>query len=181
MRIIFENRNALILSGAGVPVGKVSHTTDSLVDVYPTMLESVGLAPSEVGLPGRSLFGFANSADDEDRTTFNEYHAVGSPSASYMIRKGRFKLIYYVGFEPELFDLESDPEERENLAARPDYKGTLAELEALLREYVDPEKEDLNANEAQRRLIESLGGPKEEMAKLALKKLYTPVPDSLKI
>ena len=151
------------------------------VDVYPTVLESVGLAPSEADFLVRLVFGIAKSADDEGRVAFSEYHAAGSPSASYMIRKGPLKLIYYVGFEPELFDLESDPEERENLAPRPAHAGTLAELEALLREYVDPETEDFNANEAQRQLIESLGGPEEVMAKLALKKLYTPVPDGLKV
>ena len=174
-------RVPLILAGASVPAGKVSRTTASLVDVYPTVLESVGLAPTRSDLPGRSLFGLANSADSEDRVAFSEYHAAGSPSASYMIRKGRFKLIYYVGFASELFDLDRDPEERENLAAHPDYAATLDQLEALLREYVDPEQEDLRANEAQRQLIESLGGPQEVMAKLALKKLYTPVPDGLKV
>ena len=97
-----------------------------------------------------------------------------------MIRKGRFKLIAYVGFAPELFDLSRDPEERENLAAQKDYAATLAELQALLRRHVDPEKEDQRANEAQRQLIESLGGPQEVMAKLTMKKLYTPVPDGLK-
>ena len=173
-------RVPLILSGAGVPVGKVSHTIVSLVDVYPTVLESVGLAATEEALPGHSLFALARAPDDAERVAFSEYHAAGSPSASYMIRKGRFKLICYVGFAPELFNLDSDPEERENLATHPDYAVTLAELKSLLQDYVDPQKEDLRANEAQRRLIESLGGPQEVMAKLALKKLYTPVPDGLK-
>ncbi len=173
-------RVPLILAGEGVPVGKLSRTTVSLVDVYPTVLESVGLAHKEDALPGRSLFAMAQGADDEERVAFSEYHAAGSPSASYMIRKGRFKLIAYVGFAPELFDLAADPEERENLASHPDYRGILVELEALLRSYVDPEEEDRRANEAQRQLIESLGGPQEVMAKLTMKKLYTPVPDGLK-
>ena len=38
-----------------------------------------------------------------------------------MIRKGRYKYINYVGFEAELFDLESDPDEEHNLAADPLY------------------------------------------------------------
>ena len=173
-------RVPLILAGKDVPKGKVSHTTVSLVDVYPTVLESVGLPFGEEQLPGRSLFALGTAPDDRKRVAFSEYHAAGSPSASYMIRKGRFKLISYVGFAPELFDLSADPEERENLAARPDYGATLAQLEALLRHYVDPEDVDRRANDAQRRLIESLGGPQEVMAKLAMKKLYTPVPDSLR-
>jgi choline-sulfatase len=172
-------RVPLIIAGKDVAAGKVSHTTVSLVDVYPTVLSSVGLPLKDEALPGRSLFALAGEADDWERVAFSEYHAAGSPSASYMIRKGRFKLIYYVGFAPELFDLASDPQEEENLAARPDYVDTLAELEALLRSYVDPEEEDRRANDAQRRLIESLGGPQEVIAKLTMKKLYTPVPDNL--
>ena len=61
--------------------------------------------------------------------------------------------------------------------SRPDFAATIRELEAELRKIVDPEKEDARANDAQRKLIESKGGPQEVMAKLAVKKLYTPAPD----
>ena len=37
-------------------------------------------------------------------------------SAAFMLRRGRYKYHYYVGFEPELFDLELDPEETTDLA-----------------------------------------------------------------
>jgi choline-sulfatase len=93
-----------------------------------------------------------------------------------MLRKGRFKFIYYVRFEPELYDLETDPEESTNLAARAEYAATVKELEADLRAIVDPELEDKRANEAQRVLIESKGGPEQVMANLPTKKGYTPVP-----
>jgi choline-sulfatase len=49
-------------------------------------------------------------------------------------------------------------------------------MEARLRSIVDPEKEDRRANEAQKRLIESKGGPHKVMANLPTKKNYTPVP-----
>ena len=136
-----------------------------------------GRVARDAGLPGRSLFGVADAADDPARAIFSEYHAAGSPSASYMLRKGRYKFIYYVGYAPELFDLEADPEETRNLAGDPDFAATIRELEAELRKIVDPEKEDARANDAQRKLIESKGGPQEVMAKLAVKKLYTPAPD----
>jgi choline-sulfatase len=48
-----------------------------------------------------------------------------------------------------------------------------------MREIVDPEEEDRRANEAQRQLIESRGGPDAVMANLPTKKLYTPVPPGL--
>ncbi|MDE2363720.1 MAG: sulfatase-like hydrolase/transferase [Hyphomicrobiales bacterium] len=171
-------RIPLIIVGDGVPVGKTTNTPAALVDIYPTILDGVGL-PATDGLPGRSLFDLANAPDERERIVFSEYHAAGSPSASYMIRKGRFKFIYYVGFRPELFDLEADPEETTNLAGEAAYADALRDLEADLRKIVDPEKEDSRANEAQRKLIESMGGPEEVMAKLAMKKLYTPVPPGL--
>ena len=169
----------MIVAGQGVPAGKLSSTPASLVDAYPTVLDSVGLSADADGVPGHSLFDLANKGDERDRIAFSEYHAAGSPSASYMLRKGRFKYIYYVRFAPELFDLENDPEESTNLATRPEYADTVKALDAQLRAIVDPEAEDRRANEAQRRLIESKGGPEQVMANLPTKKLYTPVPSGL--
>lgn len=166
----------LIIAGEGVAAGKTCATPASLADAYPTILDGVGLSADKDGVPGHSLFDLAKKPDDKGRIAFSEYHAAGSPSASYMLRKGRFKFIYYVRFEPELFDLEADPEESTNLATRPEYAATVKELEAELRAIVDPELEDKRANEAQRLLIESKGGPAEVMANLPTKKNYTPVP-----
>ena len=49
----------------------------------------------------------------------------------------------------------------------------------MLRGIVDPEDADRRANEAQRALIESKGGPDQVMANLPTKKMYTPVPIGL--
>lgn len=53
------------------------------------------------------------------------------------------------------------------------------ELEGVLRGIVDPEDADERANEAQRALIESRGGPEAVYADLVVKKMYTPVPTGL--
>ncbi len=169
----------MIVAGQGVPAGKVSATPVSLADAYPSVLDGVGLSAERDGVPGRSLFELANAGDDRERIVFSEYHAAASPSASYMLRKGRFKYIYYVGFAPELFDLEADPEESTNLATSPDYAAIAQELDRELRRIVDPEDADRRANEAQKHLIESKGGPDKVMANLPTKKLYTPVPTGL--
>jgi choline-sulfatase len=169
----------MIVAGEGIPKGKLSTTPTSLVDAYPTVLDGVALSAEGDGVPGHSLFDLANKDDDRDQIAFSEYHAAGSPSASYMLRKGRFKYIYYVRFEPELFDLKADPEESTNLAERPGHAATMKEMESLLRTIVNPEEEDRRANEAQRLLIESKGGPERVMANLPTKKLYTPVPTGL--
>lgn len=169
----------MIVAGESVPAGKLCATPVSLADAFPSVLDAAGVSADKDKVPGRSLFALASEPDDRDRVAFSEYHAAGSPSASYMLRKGRFKFIYYVRFEPELFDLEADPEESTNLAGRAEYAATVKELETLLRRIVDPEEQDRRANEAQRALIESKGGPAQVMANLPTKKLYTPVPTGL--
>ncbi len=75
-----------------------------------------------------------------------------------MIRTARWKYIHYVGFEPELFDLESDPEETVNLAGDPGHSAVLADLDGELREICDPDKVNRQAHQDQATLIESHGG-----------------------
>lgn len=167
----------MIVAGPDIPAGKLSATPVTLADAHATILHSAGLKSD--GGHSTSMLDLANAADDEERIAFSEYHAAGAPSAAYMIRKGRYKYIHYVGYQPELFDLAADPEEGRNLAADPRFVGTVAAFDKTLRGILDPEEVDRRANEAQRRLIESRGGPDEVMANLVTKKMYTPVPEDL--
>jgi choline-sulfatase len=167
----------LILAGDGVPAGTVRTTQTTLVDAYPAILDAVGLPLDGVKtLPGRSWFDLATAPDEVDRIAFSEYHAAGSPSGSFMIRKGRYQFIDYVGFAPELFDLEAEPEEFTNLAQDAAYTDTVQAFEGDLRAIVDPEDADRRAKAAQKALIESRGGPEEVMRHLITTKNYTPVP-----
>lgn len=170
----------LIVAGADIPGGKISQTPASLVDFYPTILEATGVAMgADAKVPGRSLIDLANASDDPERIAFSEYHASGSPSASFMIRKGRYKYIHYVGFEPELFDLETDPEEESNLATDGKFADVVRAYETHLRDILDPDAVDRQAKAAQIALIEAAGGPEEVMANLVTTKHYTPVPDEI--
>jgi choline-sulfatase len=170
----------LIVAGADIPEGQVCATPVTLVDAFPTILQAADIAiPNDWGLPGKSWFDMANEPDDRERIAFSEYHASRSPSGSYMIRKGRFKYIYYVGFQPELFDLETDPEEENNLSGDPAYADTLRAYETHLRTIVDPIAVDQEANDVQKALILSRGGPDEVMANLVTTSHHTPVPDDV--
>jgi choline-sulfatase len=75
-----------------------------------------------------------------------------------MLRRGRYKLIHYVTFEDELFDLEADPEETENLAGDPAHADLLADLHRELREICDPDEVNERAHAEQRQMVEALGG-----------------------
>jgi choline-sulfatase len=149
----------MIVAGPDVPVG-VRSTNVGLIDLYPTFLDALGVPPSpqDADLPGRSLFDLAREPDDATRIGFSEYHAVGAPSAGYMLTRGRYKYHHYVGYAPELFDLEADPEETRDLAGDPAHAGVVAEFEAALRAMLDPERIDRQAKDDQNALVARFGG-----------------------
>jgi len=150
----------MLLAGPGVTPG-VSRTPVDLLDLFPTILAGAGTAlePYLEDRPGRDLRDIAAASDDPERIVFSEYHAAGSNSAGFMLRRGRWKLHYYVGHPPELFDLERDPEELHNLAPDPAHAAILADLESELRGICNPEAVDAQAKADQRAMIERLGGP----------------------
>lgn len=157
----------IIVSGPDIPKGKICNTPTSLVDVYQTVLDCVGIPAENYGdvLRGRSLFELANIEDDPQRVAFSEYHAAGSTSGAFMIRKGTHKLIHYVGFEPQLFDLSTDPEETTNLATDPNFADILRVLETELSNIVDPIEVDRRAKDDQTELLNRHGGRDAVIAK----------------
>ncbi|MEO1686361.1 MAG: sulfatase-like hydrolase/transferase [Pseudomonadota bacterium] len=150
-------RVPLMICGPDVPQGECATPVD-LLDLHPTLLRAAGVEAEGDGRPGRDLMAIAAAPFDAARAIFSEYHAAGSNSAAYMIRKGRWKLIEYVGHAPELFDLDADPEETLSRAADPDCAATLAELRADLAAICDPEATDAAAKADQAALIERHGG-----------------------
>ena len=148
----------LLLAGPDIPGGRVVETPVSLIDIYPTVLDCAGLAVDRSGRPGRSLLRLATETDDRERSVFCEYHATAATTAQFMLRKGRYKYIHYVGHGAELFDLAADPEEQTDLAGDHRHAGLLKAFEAELRAMVDPEQADNQAKDDQRRVVESLGG-----------------------
>jgi choline-sulfatase len=153
-------RMPLIISGEGIPEGRVCSTTTSLLDSYQTILQGTGipLTDEELDLEGASWLDLANQPDDPERIVFSEYHASASPTGAFMIRKGKYKYIHYVDYKSELFDLEEDPEESTNLADNPKFAGILIQYRKFLFDICDPEKTDRAAKDDQNTLIEKFGG-----------------------
>jgi arylsulfatase A-like enzyme len=91
-----------------------------LTDLAPTLREAAGLPPDE-RLAGRSLLpmltGAADPSHHRDFVRCEYFQAItGPPSYATMIRDRRHKLVTYHGHDlGELFDLEADPGEFENL------------------------------------------------------------------
>jgi choline-sulfatase len=129
--------------------GRVAQNV-SLVDVLPTLLETVGLE-TPFDLPGDSLLEIARHQPDETRRgVFSEYHHMGMLNAGFMLKRGNYKLCHYVGSEPQLFNVDVDPLENDDLASKPEYTARCNEMETALRAVLDPEREDARAKENQR-------------------------------
>ncbi|MCC5986687.1 MAG: sulfatase-like hydrolase/transferase [Pararhodobacter sp.] len=148
----------MILAGPDIEPG-VERAPVSLVDMFPTILDAVGLDPEGVPpaqRPGLSLL--SASPLPADRAVLSEYHAVGAPSGAFMLRKGRWKLHYYVGYSPELFDIEADPEELNDRTADPECAEILDDLVRALFEICDPKAVDARAKADQAALVNRFGG-----------------------
>ncbi|TWD72381.1 choline-sulfatase [Variovorax beijingensis] len=149
----------MLMAGPGI-TASVCETPVDLLDLFPTILEGAGIdpAPEMQDRPGRSLLEVAMSEPEPDRPILSEYHAAGSNSAGFMLRKGRWKYHHYVGFRPELFDLQEDPEELRDLAEDPTYAGVLENMRLALYAICDPQLVDRQAKADQAELIERHGG-----------------------
>lgn len=148
----------LIMAGPDVPVGRVVETASSLADVYPTVTDLMRVTPDEIERPGTSLVALANAEDDPERAVFSEYHAAGARSGAFMIRKGAWKYVYYCGLAPQLFNLETDPEELQDLGTDEAYAAKREELHQALLDVCDPEAVDRQAKADQAAIIAAHGG-----------------------
>jgi choline-sulfatase len=165
----------LIMSGPDIPHGTVCSTPVSLVDCFPTLVQSVGasLHPDDTHLPGRSLLDIANG-HQPSRTILSEYHAVGSRTASFMIRYGRYKYMHYADYPPQLFDLVLDPDEVYDLSINHDHLHVVDVCEALLRTLLEPEAVNAAAKRDQAAKISAHGGPDAVASQGSFG--YTPAP-----
>lgn len=114
--------------------GRVVQAFTEAVDILPTLLDCVGLAPPR-NCDGRSLVPFCAgqaptgwrdaahwAVDFRDIASLQMERALGLPSAQcnfQVVRTERLKYVHFAGLPPVLFDLESDPDERLNRAGDP--------------------------------------------------------------
>jgi lipoteichoic acid synthase len=117
---LFQHDNTIYQEGLKVPFiihapgrfaeGKRVETLSNQLDVLPTLFDMLGYKVTGGHYPGRSLVG----PPQEDRTLFfscfDEYRCLASI-------QGTEKYIYFFGNQPEeVYDLASDPLERNNIA-----------------------------------------------------------------
>jgi choline-sulfatase len=142
----------MILAGPGIPAD-VRREPVSHVDAYPTIMECLGESAPEAS--GVSLL-----SERVQRTVLSEYHASSSRAGEYMIRHGKWKYVYFVRYagEPQLFDLQSDPQELRDLGTDKRFSKERETCHQKLRALLDPEEVDRRAKQRQAQLVAANGG-----------------------
>jgi choline-sulfatase len=113
-----------------------------------------------MGAPAPEASGVSLLGKIPERTVLSEYHASSSRAGEYMIRNGRWKYVYFVRYpeRPELFDLESDPEELRDLGTDKAHRAVRDECHARLLALLNPEEVDRKAKRRQAELVAANGG-----------------------
>ncbi len=163
-------RVPLLIRGPGVASGRVCREPVSLLDLYPTIGDAVGL-PRPGFARGVSLLALSGRRGDGGS---RPDHAIAEchmfpRAASFAVRQGDWKLIETLESQPLLFNLAEDPGEMNGLAgAGGAAAAALDRLRQQLHGLCDPYDVDGRARRDQRARIEQLaasGRLQQELAK----------------
>ena len=154
-------RVPLIVAGPGVKSGGVEADPVSVLDIFPTICEAVGLQ-QPVDKLGTSLLGVARGDEDATKPNFAlcQYHATGFPGSGFALRMGTYKYIECVGEKPMLFDLATDPHEMHDLVVEQledvQVQQVLRVMRSALCQFVSPEAVDARVKADQAALREKM-------------------------
>ncbi len=130
---VFEHsmRVPLIVAGPGIPAGKSTRAFTYLLDVFPTLCDVVGI-PCPPDLEGQSLRPLWEGKKDRVRdSVFLPFLQI-----QRAVRDERWKLICYPKISHlQLFDLQTDPDERTNLVERADCAAHVQRLRQLMKQW----------------------------------------------
>ena len=122
----------LVFKGPGIPKGKTNDNFAYLFDIYPTLVDIAGIDVPETVM-GQSLL--PSIKDPSIKTRENMFFAYKNFQRA--ARNGNWKIIKYnVGdkITTQLFDLEKDALEMDNLADNSDYSKELERMTKILEE-----------------------------------------------
>jgi arylsulfatase A-like enzyme len=122
----------LIMSGPAVPENQRSDALCYLLDIYPTLCDLIGM-PIPESVEGKSLVPAMQKGAGARDTLFFAYRGV-----QRAVQDGRFKLIEYVvegQRHTQLYDLQADPYEVNDLSKEAEYTSHLESLRSALRRW----------------------------------------------
>jgi arylsulfatase A-like enzyme len=124
-------RVPLIMSGKGIPKNQKSDAFVYLFDLFPTICKMLNVAAPK-DLEGKDLSGIIqNKTQSVREQVFTAY-----TFSQRAIRDRRWKLIRYPKVDfVQLFDLQTDPHELNNLAQKPEYTAKVKTMMEDLRKH----------------------------------------------
>lgn len=141
----------LMIAGPGVPTALHLAPVSNL-DVTPTLCDLAGISMDEIKpwTDGESL---KPMMEGVPRTSpvLMEYAAEGSYAPLVAIREGKWKYVHCLLDPDQLFDLESDPKELNNLADDPELAEVVAQFRRQREERWDMGAFDAAVRESQAR------------------------------
>jgi choline-sulfatase len=153
----WSSRVPLVMSGPGVPRGKRVRGNCSLIDILPTLVD-IACDADQMSYPeptdGKSLLPLLET-DDVEAVVVSELLSEGVAAPYVMLRKGRYKFTFVEHDPPQLFDMEVDPDEVDDLAADPAYSLIVDDfkLEVARRWDMRHLKDEILKSQRRRRLV----------------------------
>jgi len=157
-KTFFEHalRIPLIISGPGVQTAQRVSSNVSLVDLLPTFNTLATGKPWHTdidAMDGEDILKFCDS--ETDRPVYAEYLSETTPAPLFMIRRGQYKFITSSADPDLLFDLATDPQERQNLAEQASHADTVAKFrEEIAQQWnADALTEEILLSQRRRQLL----------------------------
>ena len=123
-----SSHSNLIIAGPGLPKGAVCSKSVSLLDLYPTLIELLGLPNPPQTLDGNSLVPLLKTPDaDWERPVLMTSQMDGVYYESVL--SNEYRMTRLITGETELYKLSIDPHEFTNLAEDPQYAPVIEQLE----------------------------------------------------
>ena len=131
-------RVPMLMTGPDIPANGESENLVSTIDLCPTFIEMAGLN-ERPECDGESMLPLATGQTSESRNTaYASFTGTTMNTSAFMLRRDKWKYIAYVGQPCQLFDLENDPQELQNLGET--NPAIAADMDSELRKIVDYEQ-----------------------------------------
>ena len=148
-------RVPLMISASSMS-SQVINSPVSTIDLCPTICELAGVTMSEVTpwIMGESLCGIMRG-EKRQSPVLMEYAAEASHAPMVCIRRERWKYIF-CSLDPEqLFDLDKDPHELDNLIEKTDYKSIVQSFRETIESTwkLDRFDQDVRESQAKRKVV----------------------------
>lgn len=127
----------LIISWPGhLPEGKAVATLTSMIDFTPTLLDLMDIE-KPISMAGESMRQLWDYSHNVRNAVFMElFESYGEWGAIFTIRTQKYKYNWYAGDSDELYDIENDSTEMNNIAMRPENRDLIIGLREQLARWL---------------------------------------------